>query len=93
VRYDVTLHGCDDSTNLLDIELSDVELAAVQRLAELASKEGGGCSPTMSLGPSPEAPGLNAYCEYCFATLASGDEVRRYDREGWVHVKCLGSSR
>ena len=54
----VYVSGCDDST-LVHVHLTDTEAHAVSQLAELVSKTGGGCQPTMEMFK----PGSGHYAE------------------------------
>lgn len=87
--YDVELSGCDDSTKLLAIALTDDEAATLRRIEELSSEHGGGCKPVLSIGPAPQRP-ADAPCTHCWEPIPA-DEPPRRDRWGdWVHERCGG---
>jgi hypothetical protein len=84
-RWDVVLSGCDDVTHLLDIELTDGQLEAVQHLAQLSVAHGGGCRPTLSLDPSPPNGGLGRTCAQCWQPIGP-ENAKRLDRDHWQHI-------
>lgn len=53
-EYLIKTKGCDGSTCVI-VALDDVELAAVQRVAMVITKRGGGCQPTLSVTPVADA--------------------------------------
>lgn len=90
--YDVTVSGCDDSTRVFDLELSDVEAAALSRVAGAvneASTES--CQPTLILAVAARRPD-SGLCNECFDLFEVTDQVTR-DRYGeWIHHACLGGA-
>ncbi|GAY12064.1 hypothetical protein [Pseudonocardia sp. N23] len=82
--YDMRLSGCDDSTRLFDVELSDDEAATVRRIAKLTSEHGGGCQPVLTIGPAPERP-ADADCTGCWRPIAATSARRRDSWGDWLH--------
>lgn len=89
-RYDIRLSGCDDYTDLLDVELTDTEHAIIARIAALATEAGGGCMPTMRIEPAPTAPADWESCQDCYGSF--GDVPFRRTRYGWVHQTCAAGA-
>lgn len=90
--YDVTISGCDDSTKLFDLDMTDAEVATVRRIAELTKQQGGGCKPTVaSIEPAPERP-ADADCHACWEPIPA-DAPRCRDSWGdWIHGDCETAS-
>lgn len=84
--YDITLNGCDDATYLVDVDLAEVEHAALVRVAALADVDGGGCKPTLRVVEAPLAPADNELCHDCWGRIAPAPATRR--RGEWVHKTC-----
>ena len=55
-EYVICVAGCDDATGVL-MELSDAELATVQRVADaIESLNAYTCTPSMRVAPANQAP-------------------------------------
>jgi hypothetical protein len=84
--FDITLFGCDTTTRLYDVELTEDEVATLTRIAGLTSEHGGGCAPTMQVAPAPPTP-ADAQCGDCYQSIRDGS--RKRNRYGdWIHTAC-----
>ncbi len=57
-EYLVRATGCDDSTRVV-VELTDIQAAAVRKVAEAVTGAGGGCQPTLSVVAVADADGAD----------------------------------
>lgn len=85
---DITLSGCDDSTRLFDVELTEAEFATVTRIAALSVEASDyNCMPIMRIAQSPLATPADATCGNCYGPIADGS--RKRDKYGdWIHETC-----
>lgn len=90
--YDVTVSGCGDSTRVFAVELDDVEVAAVSRVAGVVNAAARGAGqPTLVVAVSDARPDRGV-CSGCLDTFEGADLVTR-DRDGeWGHHSCLGGA-
>ncbi len=84
----ITLHGCDDSTRLSDVELDAQELSTLRRIEALVTAaDAGGCKPSLTVTEAPAHP-EDALCTECWEHIPT-DAPRARDGYGeWVHGPC-----